>query len=402
MDTTVVVPTFNERGNVAELVRRLDEALEGRDAEILFVDDSNDDTAEVVHQVARTSTLPVRLMHREPGAREGGLAGAVTAGIAAARGAYVVVMDGDLQHPPELVPLLRDNADGVDMVVASRYVGAGDSSGLSSSWRRAVSSGSTLLARSCFPRRVGRVCTDPMTGFFCVRREAVHLDRLRPRGFKILLEILARHDLAVAEVPFAFGERNDGESKASWRNGAQFLYQMAALRMGRMSRFAAVGALGTILNLLLMWLLLRETSLHYLPAAVIATEVAILHNFVLQERFVFNDLRDNRHRWWTRLLHSMLYNNADTLARLPALAFLVEVLAFPSVLAQGITLAVAFLARFIFVSTVVYRPRRSPAERLAEDGPPVDVMQIAPLQGATGPAGEPRPAPRDGVPGADA
>lgn len=382
MDTTVVVPTFNERGNVAELVRRLDEALQGRDAEILFVDDSNDDTADVVRRVASGSTLPVRLLHREPGARDGGLAGAVAAGIAAARGDHVVVMDGDLQHPPELVPLLRDTAgDDVDMVVASRYVGAGDSSGLSSSWRRAVSSSSTLLARSCFPRRVGRVCTDPMTGFFCVRREAVQLDRLRPRGFKILLEILARHDLSVAEVPFAFGERTDGESKASWRNGAQFLWQMAALRMGRMSRFAAVGALGTIVNLLLMWLLLRETSLHYMPAAVIATEVAILHNFVLQERFVFNDLKDNRHRWWTRLLHSVLYNNVDTLARLPALAFLVEVLTFPSVLAQGITLAVAFLARFLFVSTVVYRPRRTPAEVLTEQQREADVMEIAPLQG---------------------
>ncbi|MGY1745174.1 glycosyltransferase [Blastococcus sp. SYSU D00695] len=394
MDTTVVVPTFNERGNVAELVRRLDEALAGRDAEVLFVDDSDDGTADVVRGVAGGSSVPVRLMHRARGDRDGGLAGAVAAGIAAARGEFVVVMDGDLQHPPELVPLLRDTAEPVDMVVASRYVGAGDSSGLSSSWRRAVSSTSTLLARSCFPRRVGRVCTDPMTGFFCVRRSAVHLDRLRPRGFKILLEILARHDLAVAEVPFAFGERHDGESKASWRNGAQFLYQMAALRMGRMARFAAVGALGTVVNLLLMWLLLRETDLHYLPAAVIATEVAIAHNFVLQERLVFNDLNDNRHRWWMRFLHSLLYNNVDTLVRLPVLAFLVEVLAFPSVLAQGLTLAVAFLARFFFVSTVVYRPRRSPAET-ADDRAEIDVMAIAPLQGVR--ADEPRAA-EDGRP----
>jgi dolichol-phosphate mannosyltransferase len=389
VDTTVVVPTFNERGNVPELVRRLDEALAGRDAEILFVDDSSDDTADVVREVARTSTLPVRLLHRERDQQEGGLAGAVAAGIAAARGEYVVVMDGDLQHPPELVPLLRDAAEPVDMVVASRYLGAGDSSGLSSSWRRAVSSSSTLLARACFPRRVGRLCTDPMTGFFCVRRDAVQLDRLRPRGFKILLEILARHDLAVAEIPFAFGERHDGESKASWRNGAQFLYQMAALRMGKMSRFAAVGALGTVLNLLIMWLLLRETSLHYLPAAVIATEVAIVHNFVLQERFVFGDLRDNRHPRWLRFIHSMLYNNVDTLVRLPVLAFLVEAMNVPSVLAQGLTLAVAFLARFLFVSTIVYRPRRSPEEALAESGPPVDVMAIAPLQGVStaGPEG---------------
>jgi dolichol-phosphate mannosyltransferase len=379
VDTTVVVPTINESGNIGELVRRLDDAFPGRtDVEILFVDDSSDDTPAAIRGAALASTLPVRLLHRPPGRRDGGLAGAVSAGIAAARGAHVVVMDGDLQHPPEVVPLLREGMDGVDLVVASRYCGAGDSSGLSSSWRRAVSSGSTLLARSCFPRRVGRVCTDPMTGFFCVRRSAVHLDRLRPRGFKILLEILARHELAVAEIPFAFGDRHAGDSKASWRNGGQFLYQMAALRMGRMSRFAAVGALGTVLNLALMWLFMRE-GLHYLPAAVLATEVAIVHNFLLQERLVFRDLRDGRHRWWMRGVHSVVYNNVDTLVRLPLLALLVEVLSVPSVLGQAVTLGGAFLARFFFVSSVVYGQRRKAAELDAGEPADEDPLAIAPL-----------------------
>jgi dolichol-phosphate mannosyltransferase len=386
VDTTVVVPTYDERGNVAELVQRLGAALAGRPGiEVLFVDDSSDGTADAIRAAALTSDLPVRLLHRAPEERAGGLAGAVVAGIAAARGGWVVVMDGDLQHPPELVPLLRDAAEGADIAVASRYCGAGEASGLSSSWRRSVSSTSTLLARSCFPRRVGRVCTDPMTGFFCVRREAVHLDRLRPRGFKILLEVLARHDLAVTEVPFAFGERHEGASKASWRNGAQFLVQMAALRMGRMARFATVGALGTVLNLLLMWLLMREVGLHYIAAAVVSTEIAILHNFLLQERLVFRDLRDGRHGWWMRAAHSVLYNNADTLVRLPLLALLVEVLGVPSVPGQALTLAVAFLARFFFVSTVVYGPRRGTGEALGLDAGPVDVLLIAPVL-----AGRPR------------
>ena len=376
MDTTVVVPTIDERDNVTELVRRLADAFEGRrDVELLFVDDSSDATPAAIRAAALTCALPVRLLHRPAGQRDGALAGAVVAGIAAARGEHVVVMDGDLQHPPEIAPLLRARMDGVDLAVASRYCGAGDSSGLSSSWRRAVSSGSTLLARSCFPRRVGRVCTDPMTGFFCVRRSAVQLAHLRPRGFKILLEILARHELAVAEIPFAFGDRHAGRSKASWRNGAQFLAQMAALRMGRMSRFAAVGALGTMVNLALMWLLMRG-GLHYLPAAVLATEVAIVHNFLLQERLVFGDLRDGRHRWWMRAVHSMVYNNVDTLVRLPMLALLVEVLGIPSVLGQAATLAAAFLARFFFVSAVVYGPAPSADDGTAEDD---DVLAIAPL-----------------------
>ena len=385
MDTTILVPTYDERGNIGELVRRLGKVLAGRpDVELLFVDDSSDGTPDAIRDAARTSDLPVRLLHRAAEDRAGGLAGAVAAGLAAARGRYVVVMDGDLQHPPELVPVLRDAADGVDIAVASRYCGAGDSSGLSSSWRHAVSSGSTLLARSCFPRRVGRVCTDPMTGFFCVRRDAVELDRLRPRGFKILLEILARHDLAVTEVPFVFGERHDGDSKASWRNGAEFLFQMAALRMGRMARFATVGALGTVVNLVLMWLLMREAGMHYLAAAVISTEIAILHNFLLQEWLVFRDLRDGRHGWWMRALHSVLYNNADTLVRLPLLALLVEVLGIHSVVAQALTLAAAFLARFFFVSTVVYGGRR---EAGGPEEPDVDVLAIAPVLAGRGQAG---------------
>lgn len=359
VDTTVIVPTYNEGANVRSLVDRLSAALRGRSAEILFVDDSTDDTPTQVRRAAASADLPVRLLHRDEDDRVGGLAGAVTAGIAASDSDFVVVMDGDLQHPPELVPDLLDAASDVDLAVASRYGGGGDASGLSGGYRRWVSNGSTVIAQACFPRRVGRVCTDPMTGFFCLRRSAVDMTRLRPRGFKILLEILARHDLRVRELPFTFGDRLSGESKASWRNGVHFLYQMASLRMGRMSRFAAVGALGTIVNLAVMALLAGGVAdLNYIVAAVIAAEVSILHNFLLQERFVFGDLRDGVHPWRRRLTQHLAFNNVEALLRLPFLVLLVETMHVYALLAQAVTLAVAFVARFLFVSRVVYRPHR--------------------------------------------
>jgi dolichol-phosphate mannosyltransferase len=225
-----------------------------------------------------------------------------------------------------------------------------------------VSSSSTVLAQACFPKRVGRVCTDPMTGFFAFRRDAVDLTRLRPRGFKILLEILARHDLEVREVPFTFGERFAGESKANWRNGVTFLYQLASLRMGRMSRFAVVGALGTVVNLAVMALLLAAGA-HYLIAAVVAAEVSILHNFLMQERFVYRDLQaDSRAGRGKRAALFFGFNNVETLARIPVLAALVSGVGIHPLPAQALTLAVAFLLRFVFVSRVVYRPRRAPAE----------------------------------------
>jgi dolichol-phosphate mannosyltransferase len=208
-----------------------------------------------------------------------------------------------------------------------------------------------------------------MTGFFCLRRAAVDMDRLRPRGFKILLEILARHDLRVSEVPFVFGERLAGESKASWRNGAAFLHQMLSLRMGRMSRFAAVGALGTAVTLLLLGALLAAGS-HYLAAALIASVVTIIHNFLLQERFVYQDLRSGEHSWVRRALTFGAFNTAEAIVRLPVLAGLVAGLGLHPVPAQASILATAFIVRFVFVTRVVYRPLERGAR--AEDPPAAD------------------------------
>ncbi len=359
---TVVVPTFNEKVNVRPLVEQLSRVLGRRDAEILFIDDSTDDTPDEIVAVAGAAPLPVRLIHRPEADRAGGLAGAVAVGIQASSGEYVLVMDGDLQHPPDMVPQLWDAAAGVDLVVASRYAGEGDASGLGNSYRRIVSGGSTVLARTCFPRRVGRICSDPMTGFFCLRRSAVDLSRLRPRGFKILFEILARHDLRVREVPFSFGERTAGASKASWRTGLEFVRQVASLRMGPVSRFAAVGALGTVVNLTVMALLVHGLfDLGYVVASVVATEVSILHNYLLQERFVFRDVRSAARRWQVRLGQQLLFNNVEALVRLPFLMLLVETLSLNSVVAQAVALATFFQLRFLFSTHVVYRMRPDPA-----------------------------------------
>lgn len=375
MQTTVVVPTFNEGSNCAVLVRRLAAALDGRhDVEVLFVDDSTDGvTPRLLSALVASSTdLPVRSLHRSGSERSGGLAGAVTRGMTEARGELVVVMDGDLQHPPELVPALLAGLVEADLVVASRYAGDGDASGLSSSWRRAVSRSSTTLAQACFPRRVGRVCSDPMTGFFAFRRSAVDLTRLRPRGFKILLEVLARHDLRVREVPFVFGERSEGESKASWRNGLHFLHQMASLRMGRMSRFAAVGLLGTVVNLTVMWLLVGGLlDVGYVLASIVAAELSIVHNFLVQERYVFRDVR--RGSWGRRLAQFLAFNNVEALARIPLLVLLVEALGTGAVAGQALLVAGAFVGRFLFTSRVVYRPQPAQSVPVAPD----DVDELA-------------------------
>lgn len=355
MTLTIVIPTFNERANVAELLRRIEAAVDITDTEVLFVDDSTDDTEEVIRDLSRLARLPIRVIHRA--IASDGLSGAVILGLRTSRDTWCVVMDGDLQHPPEMIPVLLATArsSGADVVVASRYRRGGSADGLNGFVRHASSSFATALTRSMFPRRL-RECSDPMTGFFLLRREAIDLDALRPRGFKILLEILARNRLTVAEEPFSFGARTGGASKASLHQGWQFLVQLAALRFGRLSRFATIGAVGAIANIVLMAAFIGG-GMGYLQAASIAATLTILGNFALQERFVFADLRTEGASFWRRFTFSIGFNAAEAAARLPLLWVIVDLVHVPSLLAQGATLALAFVARFVFHARVVYRPR---------------------------------------------
>ncbi|GAA3453142.1 glycosyltransferase family 2 protein [Dactylosporangium matsuzakiense] len=224
---TIVIPCRHEEENVGPLIERLSAVLS--DVELLFVDDS--DTGGTVAAIAAAvSPLTVRVFHRSGAERVGGLAGAVTDGYRRARAAKVLVMDADLQHPPELVPAMLAALDDHDLVMASRYREGGSSGGLDGPLRRVVSTGSTLLARAAFPVAL-RGVTDPMTGFFGVRLDRVDPDRLRARGFKILLEILARYPrLRRTEVPLEFGARVAGESKGDLRQGLLYLRQLPALR----------------------------------------------------------------------------------------------------------------------------------------------------------------------------
>ncbi|KJL43826.1 MULTISPECIES: glycosyltransferase [Microbacterium] len=368
---SIVVPTYNEAPNIAELVRRITAAVQNRlDAEIVFVDDSTDATPDVIREVAASASLPVRLIHRDRPV--GGLGGAVMEGFAAAEADACLVMDADLQHPPEEIPELwhRYSRGDVDVVIASRYAGGGTAGGLADRTRVTVSKASTAVTRAMFPIRLKDV-SDPMTGFFLIDRRAIEPEQLRPRGFKILLEILARRPMRIAEVPFDFADRHAGESKASMRQGLHFLTQLTALRFGKMSLFAVIGGLGAIANVGIVWAL-THWGVDYIVAAIIAAEVTIIGNFLLQERFVFQDMRESASGVWLRFAKSFTFNNAEAVIRIPIVAMMVSTGHISAVVATAITLVVAFFVRFLFHSLVVYAPRKagaevSPARRFVED-----------------------------------
>ncbi|GAB7044973.1 glycosyltransferase [Catenuloplanes indicus] len=353
---SVVVPTRNEAGNVRPLVDRLRAAFGSTPTEIVFVDDSDDDTPAAI------AGTGARLVHRPAGQRAGGLGGAVVAGFRAATAPWVVVMDGDLQHPPETVPdlLAAGEVDNADAVVASRYRGAGSAGGLSGRFRRLVSRATGALAKLVFPLRL-RGVTDPMSGFFAVRRDAVPPDALRPDGYKILLEVLVRGRIGrVVEVPYTFRSRLAGESKASLREGLRFGRHLLTLRLSRprIAGFALAGASGIAVNSGALWLF--ALGLPYLVAAVLAVQVAIGWNFLIIDRLVMPPGRRTRLRRFGRFL---LLNNTLTPIHVGLLYAMVTYGGLHYLAANAIAIMVVFAVRYLATSRWVYGEVAMPGMR---------------------------------------
>ncbi|MGW5851276.1 glycosyltransferase [Streptomyces sp. NPDC055254] len=357
---TLIIPTFNEAENIPELLRRLDAALPAHPpCDVLFVDDSTDDTPAVIEKAALECAFPVAVLHRDTA--EGGLGGAVVEGVKRADTDWIVVMDADLQHPPHLVPELVGEAirTGADLVVASRYISGGSRAGLAGSYRVAVSRGATWLTKGLFPRAL-RGISDPMSGFFAVRRAAVTSVALRPLGYKILLELAVRcRPAKVAEVPFVFQDRFAGESKSTAREGVRFLSHLAALRsatpLARMIGFGLIGLSGFVPNLAGLWLLTRA-GMHYLPAEIVANQAGVLWNFLLIEVLLFRDRRGHRH-WADRVGRFALLANADLLLRIPLIAVFVAKFGMAVLPATALALATTFVLRFVATEGLVYLPR---------------------------------------------
>lgn len=230
----LVIPTLNEAGNIPVLIGRIHQALADVpiEYEILVVDDdSQDGTADAARRQAERDSR-VRVFVRK-GAR--GLAGAVIHGWKHTGANLLGVIDADLQHPPEALPsLIQPILDGADISIASRYV---NGNGVSewNKFRLLVSRVGTLVT-TVLQRRDVRV-KDPLAGFFIVRRECIDGINLQPEGFKILLEILVKGRIKKAvEVPYHFGNRYSGKSKANFKIALQYFSLL-----GKLSRHAFFG-----------------------------------------------------------------------------------------------------------------------------------------------------------------
>ncbi len=293
-DLTIVVPTFNERGNIRPLLELIAAALPDRRYEVVFVDDdSGDGTLDELRAVAR-SDGSVRYLHRI-GRR--GLSSAVVEGILSSAAPYVAVMDADLQHDERLLPAMLAilRAGEADVVVGSRYV-QGGGMGDWDSRRQLISRTATRIARLIIRADL----SDPMSGFFMLRREAFDgaVRRLSGQGYKILLDIFASHPggLRLRELPYEFRIRRHGESKLDALVTWEYLMLVAdKLLRGtiplRFLMFLVVGGLGMLVHFAVLTLMLKGVHQPFQTAQIGATVAAMTFNFFLNNLLTYRDRR---------------------------------------------------------------------------------------------------------------
>ena len=222
---SIVIPTYNEGKNIKNLVTQIDKALASINYEIVFVDDSNDNTPDIIREVSKNFSN-IRLEHRE---NEKGLATAVLRGFQIANGDYLACMDADLQHPPIVLKYMyKAMQSGADFCIPSRLIPGGDDGGLN--WYRKFVSGTA--------RKIGQIIlpclrqiSDPTSGLFMFKRDVIKDVTLLPIGWKIMIEVLAMGKYnKVIEIPYRFQQRTAGESKLSGKVTVEYINHLLNLR----------------------------------------------------------------------------------------------------------------------------------------------------------------------------
>ena len=299
-EITVIIPTFNEEANIADIIEAVNSTLSANNIRggILVVDDeSRDKTIKIVQNLTlKYNNLKIIVRHEDHG-----LSQSVIEGFKQANSDIFIVIDADFSHPPVLIPLFyREIRKGADVVIGSRYIHGGKIQ----QWplkRRVLSLGATGLGRILFPE-----ITDPVSGFFALRKEVISGVQLHPRGYKILMEVLGKGQWkSIVEIPFTFTDRQNGESKLTFCIISDYAKQILSLaeysltsrnnqiwnEWKKMVKFGFVGFSGVLVNVGFLYLFTEYLGLYYITASVLAIEIAILNNFFLNDYWTF-DLKD--------------------------------------------------------------------------------------------------------------
>jgi dolichol-phosphate mannosyltransferase len=355
-DLTVIIPTFKEESNIAAIIREVD-AVFSRNAihgEILVVDDNSPDRTIGIVSELQKSTPHLNLVVRN---EDHGLSQSVVEGFQKAQSDIFLVMDADLSHPPDHIPkMLAEIRAGNDIVIGSRYMEGG---GIKK-WplkRRIISKGATFLGRLLFPE-----IRDPVSGFFAVKKSVVEHAELKPRGYKILLEVLGKGSWKKAkEIPFEFVDRAVGSSKLgirtiidyaaqvidnarySWNHHDSIVWQ----EWMKLFKFGVVGLSGLIVNEGLLIYLKEYVHLSLPIASIFAIELSILSNFIWNDIWTFKS--DQEHaisHMWQRLLSFQVVSIGGAVINFVILNSLANLIGIDYRIANILGILVAFAWNF--------------------------------------------------------
>lgn len=323
---SIVIPTFNESENVVELLQRIENALGATGWEAVFVDDDSPDaTSATVRGLARTDSR-VRCLQRI-GRR--GLSSACIEGMLATAAPVIAVMDADLQHDERILPtMLAQIEAGAEVVIGSRYV-TGGSTGEWNETRKSMSLLATRLSHLVLKQPV----SDPMSGFFMLRREILEasVHQLSGMGFKILLDLLAslKRPPRVAEVPYQFRDRLHGQSKLDnmviWEYGMLLADKMVGRYVPvRFLAFSFIGGLGVLVHMALLTLALKGFNLGFTPAQTTATLLTMVFNFALNNLVTYRDRQLKGWAWLRGLLSFVVACSIGAVANIGIATYLFE------------------------------------------------------------------------------
>jgi dolichol-phosphate mannosyltransferase len=315
VDVSLVLPTYNEGKNIAAVIAQLVPVLDSvpnLQYEIIVVDDDSPDrTWEIA--LGLTDKFPQLHVIRRQGER--GLSTAVIRGWQIAQGRILAVMDADLQHPPEVVAnLCKEMLRGADIGIASRHVEGGGVSDWSLA-RRIISRGAQMIGFMLLPEVIGRI-SDPMSGFFMIRRSSIQDRKLSPLGYKILVEVLGRGKVSwISEVPYTFRERVEGSSKLTNRIYLEYFQHLFRLRLYLLQissffRFCVVGASGVVVDMSLLFLLSDPKMLGWglTRSKILAAEAALLNNFIWNDAWTFGDIAKHQNTLGQRVKRFLKFN----------------------------------------------------------------------------------------------
>jgi dolichol-phosphate mannosyltransferase len=364
-DLTVIIPTFNEEANIRNIVMAVDAVFHENslNGQILVVDDnSSDNTIPFVHELKRTRSN-VDILVRE---QDHGLSQSVADGFSHASSDVIIVIDADFSHPPVLIPRMYDEIrKGNDIVIGSRYMEGG---GIRK-WplkRRVISIGATFLGRFLFPD-----ITDPVSGFFAIRKKVVDKAPLKPRGYKILLEVLGKGTWEKdKEIPFEFVDREAGSSKLKIKTIIEYAQQVTDITFysfanhgsaawrewKRVFKFGIVGISGIMVNLGILYLMVEFFAMNKDLASPIAIEFSILNNFIWNDLWTFGSDEDRMVSGrWHRLVAFNIVSVGGAVINYAIFLALTSWLAVYYLAAQLLGILIAFVWNFLVNRRITWK-----------------------------------------------